>query len=237
MSSSEEDAAIQIEQSIIKSTKVKKLLEIHTDCKLKFDTHVDTICKKAHRKLTPLSRITNYMELPKRRILMNPVFKAQFNYFPIIWMFHSCSLNNKINSLHEQCLRIIYNNKHSNFEELLNKDNCFSIHYSNVDEFATELYKVARDMSPKIMSEVFKLRETASYNLRHTSQFSTDPIHSIYNRTELALYLGPKIWEQIPAEIKNKESYDEFKRKIKKWKPVECLFRICPTFVPNLAFF
>ena len=58
---------------------------------------VDTICKKIHRKLTALSRITNYMELPERRILMNALFKAQFNYCPIIWMFQSRSLNNKIN--------------------------------------------------------------------------------------------------------------------------------------------
>ena len=51
------------------------------------------------------------MELPKRRILMNAFFKAQFNYCPIIWMFHSCCLNNKINRLHERCLRMIYNDK------------------------------------------------------------------------------------------------------------------------------
>ena len=63
LSCPEEDAAIQIEESRIKCSKVKKLLEIYTDFKLKFDTHVDTICKKAHRKLTGLSRITNCMEL------------------------------------------------------------------------------------------------------------------------------------------------------------------------------
>ena len=57
-------------------------------------------------------------------------------------------------------------------------------------------------MSPKIMSEVFKLRDISCYNLRHTSQFSTDPIRSVYNGTKSASYLGPKIWEQIPAEIK-----------------------------------
>ena len=66
LSSSEEDAAIQIEESRIKCSKVKKLLGIHIDYKLKFDTYVDNICKKAHRKLAALSRITNYMELPKR---------------------------------------------------------------------------------------------------------------------------------------------------------------------------
>ena len=56
------------------------------------------------------------MELPKRRILSNAIFKAQFNYCPVIWMFHSRSLNNKINRLHERCLRIIYNDEHSNLQ-------------------------------------------------------------------------------------------------------------------------
>ena len=62
------------------------------------------------------------------------------------------------------------------------------------------------------MREDFKLRDTPCYNLRHTSQFSTDPIHSVFNGTESAVYLEPKIWEQIPVEIKNKESPDGFKR-------------------------
>ena len=49
------------------------------------------------RKRNTLARITNYMELPKRRILLNTFFKAQFNDCPAIWVFHSRALNNKIN--------------------------------------------------------------------------------------------------------------------------------------------
>ena len=67
---------------------MKKLSGIHIDYKLKFDTHVDTICKKAHRKLTALSRIRNYKELPKT-YSYERVFNAQFNYCHIIWMFQS----------------------------------------------------------------------------------------------------------------------------------------------------
>ena len=40
---------------------------------------------------------------------MNLFFKVQFHYCPAIWMIHSRTLNNKINRLHERCLRIIYN--------------------------------------------------------------------------------------------------------------------------------
>ena len=54
-------------------------------------------------------------------------------------MFHSRSLNNKIIRLHERLLRIIYNDKHSNFEELFNKDNSASIHCKDIHPFAVEM--------------------------------------------------------------------------------------------------
>ena len=131
-------------------------------------------------------------------------------------MFHSRCLNNEINRLHERCLRMIYNDNIPNFEELLNKDNFLSIHHSYIHALTIEMCKVANDTSPGIMNEVFKLRNTPHYNLRHTSHFSTDPIHSVYNETESTSYLEPKIWKQIPPEIKNKDSLDGFKKEIKK---------------------
>ena len=75
LSSPDDSALIQIENSTIKYSKVKKLLGVHIDYKLKFDMHVETICKKAHRKLSALSGIKNYMVLPKRCILMNAFLK------------------------------------------------------------------------------------------------------------------------------------------------------------------
>ena len=111
---------------------------------------------------------------------------------------------------------MIYNDNIPNFEELLNKDNSLSIHHSYIHALTIEMCKVANDTSPGIMNEAFKLRNTPYYNLRHTSHFSTDPIHSVYNGTESTSYLGPKIWKQIPPEIKNKDSLDGFKKEIKK---------------------
>ena len=55
---------------------------------------------------------------------------------------------------------MIYNDKISNFEELLNKDNSVSIHHNNIHALAIEMYKVADDMSPDLMNEVFKLRNS-----------------------------------------------------------------------------
>ena len=171
---------------------------IVVDNKLKFDKHVENICQKVSKRLNTLARVTNYMELPKRHILMNAFCKSQFSYCPAVWIFHNRSLNNKINRLHERCLRIIYNDKHSNFEELLVKDNSVFMHHNNIHTLAIEMYKAANGISPKIMNDIFKLRENTHHNLRHTSQFLVDPIYSVFNGSESALYLRPKIWEQIP---------------------------------------
>ena len=95
--STQESTCIQIEYFTIKYCKTKTLPEINYNNKLKFHAHVGIIGQKANRKLNALAKITNYMELPKNRILINAFFTIQFNYCTAIWMFHSRSLNNKIN--------------------------------------------------------------------------------------------------------------------------------------------
>ena len=154
--------------------------------------------------------------------------KAQFNDCPVTWMFHSCSLNDKINRLHERCLRVIYNDKRSSFEELLAKDNSVSVHPNNIHALAINMCKVANGISPGIANDVF--------NLIHTIQFLVGVIHSVFNGSESASYLGRKIWEQIPTEIKNKDFFVWSKKEIRKWKPLNCPCRICKTFIANLDF-
>ena len=140
--STQEDANIQMSNTTRNCSRSQKLLGIVFDNKLKFDKHIENISQKAKRKLNALARVTNYMELPKRHILMNAFFKAQFNYCPVIWMFRSCSFNNKINRLHERCLRIIYNDKCSIFEDFLAKGNSVSVHHNNIHAITIEMYKV-----------------------------------------------------------------------------------------------
>ena len=52
------------------------------------------------------------------------------------------SLNHKINRLHERCLRVIYNDSHSSYDELLNLDNSMSMHHRNLQILATEMFRI-----------------------------------------------------------------------------------------------
>ena len=52
---------------------------------------------------------------------MKSFFQSQFGYCPLVWMFYSRGVNNKVNHLHEPALRTIYKDNISTFEELLTK--------------------------------------------------------------------------------------------------------------------
>ena len=48
----------------------QKVLGVHIDRTLSFDKHVSDLCKKAGRKLSVLRRLSSYITLTQRRILM-----------------------------------------------------------------------------------------------------------------------------------------------------------------------
>ena len=107
-----------IENNIEKST-YEKLLGVNVDYNLKFNEDLESILKKAVRKVNVLSRILPYRNFEKRRILMNSCFTSQFNYCSLVWKFHSCTISNKIKHLYKICLHVVYSVKISSFEKVL----------------------------------------------------------------------------------------------------------------------
>ena len=74
-------------------------------------------------------------------------------------MCHGRGLYNKINNIHERALRIVYQDKKSNFETPLKCDKSTSIHIKNLQNLAAELFKVKNGLSLEIMKEFFVFQE------------------------------------------------------------------------------
>ena len=149
-----------------------KLLGVEIDRTLSFDEHITSLCRKAGKKLYVLARLSHFMCTNKKRVLMKAFIESQFSYCPLIWMFHSRSVNNKINHLHERSLRIVYKNNISSFEYLLKKDRSFTIYHRNIQSIAIELFKVKGNLSNSIMYNIFQTRKI-NYNLRSQTDFAS----------------------------------------------------------------
>ena len=114
---------------------------------------------------------------------MKEYVTSQFGYSPLLWMFDSRSLNNKINSLHERTLITTYGDRSSSFENLLKKDNSVSIHDRNIQALANEMFKVKNNIAPEIMKELFAPK-MSSYDLRNNDSFKRRSVNSIWHGTE-----------------------------------------------------
>ena len=67
-------------------------------------------------------------------------------------MCHSRSLNNKINNFRKRALRIVSQDKKSDFENLLKNDK--SLQFTcKLNYVVTEIYKVKNNISPEIVRD------------------------------------------------------------------------------------
>ena len=234
--STKDTPKIQVGESLIETSNCEKLLGVNIDSKLTFDTHVNVLCRKANNKLRALARATPYMNIEKKKLLMNSFFNAQFNYCPLIWMLHSRSNNNKIKHLHERCLRLTYCDKTSSYEKLLEKDGSVSIHHRNIQSLAIEMYKVKNKIAPIITANIFCPMPENHYNLRNQNDFEIPFVRTVYHGTESISCLGPKIWNIVPPEFKQNKSLNSFKKIIREWVPLNCPCRLCKRYVDGVGF-
>ena len=70
-------------------------------------------------------------------------------------------------------------------------------------------------ISPPLLNEVFVARQ-CSYELRGNNFLERRRVKSVRYGTESISSLAPKIWEILPNEIKDSDTLQIFKAKIKK---------------------
>ncbi len=105
---------------------------------------------------------------------MKAFVSSQFQYCPLVWMFHSRKVNHKIKRIQERALRIVY------------KD-------YDLDLLATKIFKTVKAMNPSFINDIFVGR-TVTYNLRKKYDFVQSNTHtaiycleSIYHRGDNSL--------------------------------------------------
>ena len=117
---------------------MKNYLEIKINNKLSFEEHVSDVSQKLHA----VSRVAIYMKPLHRRIIMRAFVFKQFDYRPLVWMFHSRKSNHRtkehsVLSIVITCLRS-RNSKHSHFS-----------------------------LSPAIMGQILPLKKSRIYSSKH----------------------------------------------------------------------
>ena len=73
---------IKINDVVLTLSVDEKLLGITLDSDLQFEKHIIDISDKASQKIHVLTRITSYIPLNKRRLVMKTFVESLFNFVP-----------------------------------------------------------------------------------------------------------------------------------------------------------
>ena len=119
----------------LRRKKLWRILGAVIDKKLVFDSHINSLCKKACQKLSRLSRILDFIDLKTMQMLFQSIIKSQFIYCPLIRIFCSRKSNNVINKIYES------SDQNSSFEDLLKPNHQIIVHPRNVQVLMTKVFK------------------------------------------------------------------------------------------------
>ena len=196
------------------------------DERLTFSRHISAICAKAGRQLNALARLSNVLSTKTKITIFNSFILCHFNYCPLVW--HHCSKEsmNKMEKVQERGLRIVYNDKFSDYADLLSKANKQTLYIERLKRIALLVYKAINNEGPPVLHDLFEKKEL-NYNLRDSNKINQPLVNTKKFGIHSLRYSGALLWNQLPFDVKNSTDLKTFKNLIKKWDGSSCKCGVC----------
>ena len=226
---------VRVGESYIKEEQFVKLLGVHIDNKLNFNDHISKLVKKANSKLYVVKRGLNLLTFHKKKVLLNSFVQSQFSHAPLVWMLCGRDANKKINKVHYNFLKVLYDDYTSTFKQLLDKHKDFTVHQKNIQKLLIEMYKLKYNLEPSLLNDIFTKSNYTGAALRINKDFIRPRINSTKFGIRSLNNIGNIMWNLLPKQIKELASLDEFKSEIKMWKPKKCPCYLCKEFVVGVG--
>ena len=98
-------------------------------------------------------------------------------------MFHCRKINNRINSLHERALRVVYRYYNATFSELFSTHKSVTTYQRNLQLLVTEIFETKNELNQTIMEKLFTIKNV-DYNLRNNTSLKIGSLKTFYYGTE-----------------------------------------------------
>ena len=141
-------------------------------------------------------------------------------------MFAGKMTINKICKIHYRTLQVIYNNFSDSYDTLLLMNNDISFHQKHLRYLTVEVYKTISEINPSFMWPYFR-NNPIPYDLRKGSKVFLPPTRSPRYGINSLLFQGSLLWNNLPSSVKNSETLNDFKLKLKNVGKIHCTCNVC----------
>ena len=220
MTSSNEGISVTINEHSIESVSAQKHLGITIDKNLTWEQQIDLVCRNVSRKLTLMKLLSKYVNQNSLKQYFNSYVLPVFDFGCVVWG-HTTNANlTRLVKLQKRAARMILKADFMTPSEQLFKELNW-LPFPKRVQYHTCLmvYKSITGQAPEYISSM--LTYVSEHHERQTRSTVLDLLHiprshSAYFDRAFSVQ-GPKLWNSLPADIRNSTSINRFKRELKRY--------------------
>ena len=124
-------------------------------------------------------------------------------------MFTGKTLINKICKTHNRTLQVVYNECNKSYDKIFQFNSNVSIHQWHLHYLTLEVFKSLVHLNPEF------IQIPTLYDLRKGTEVFLPPVKSIRLGPNFVHFRGSILWNNLPSSIKNSQTTNELKAKLK----------------------
>ena len=215
MGKTSRDPVFKCEGTSIPLVEEVELLGVTVDNKLKFEGQIKKICRKVSQQIAVLKRMKKLLPLKLRENLYRAFIAPHFNYCAESWHFCGNRLTEKLEKLNERALRFVYQDKNSPYETLIVKNGYSTLANQRLAKILSTVFRaIGNGNVPSSISELLTAR-ISNYNLRGDAILKLPKVNSTKYGIKSWRYQAARLWNAIPNNLRNIDTYRSFKRGLK----------------------
>lgn len=203
--------AFNINNQNIETVTHYKYLGVVVDNELKFDKHIDYLCKKISKKIGFLSRVGRCLSMETRKIIYNTIVLPHFTYCCTLLFMANKTDVQRLQKLQNRGMRTILKCDFlTGTKSMLN-----SLQWMNVEQFIEFntlilIYKIKNSMVPDYLNVFTKFEDVHNYNTR--GKFDVILEHVNKQATHKSLFhRGITIFNNLEKKLKDITCLRKFK--------------------------
>ena len=213
----------------LETSQSEKLLGVTINSDLNWNSHVDKLCVALKQKLGLLRRIKHKINSNKLKIVAEAIFQSKIRYGISVYTIPKFEFNHldqtmdpniaRLQVIQNDMLRLLVGksrSSHTNMEKLRKEQNMMSVNQLSVYHTAIEMFNIVNNKSSVSLHEEMKM-EPRGYNLRGIEDGKVKVPEKGKKSCNGFHYMGPKLWNFLPAHIRKTTLRDIFKDKLKEF--------------------
>ena len=179
---------------------------ITIDNKLRWDSHINNVCKAISRRVFLLSKLRYTVDIDTRKLFFNAHIKPHIEYASVVWDGCSHVLNKRLNSLHRRAVKLIFPNTTLTTDQKLKEMRIMSLQKQPEYNKGLFMYRLLSNEAPEYISNLYTLSPSRYSNSRNYQLSFSRPRIDIFKTSIFLIFSGAYLWNNLLLTVRSCES-------------------------------